>query len=58
MDTESVAIHAVEEMEKAPEVPTDHDDGWLQTPRSTCDLGQDEQVAIGPEERGSLRNEP
>ena len=58
MDTESIAIHAVEEMEKAPKVPANHDQGWLQAPGGTCHLGQNEQVAVGPKERGSLRNEP
>ena len=58
MDKESIEIHAVEEMEEAREVPADHGPSGLQTARSTSSLGQDEQMAIGDEERSALRDEP
>ena len=58
MDTESIEVHAAEEMEETWEVPADHDPSGLQAPRSSSRLGQDEQMAIGDEDRGALRDEP
>ena len=58
MDTESIEIHAAEEMEEAREVPAYHDPSGLQAPRSSSSLDQDEQMAIGDEDRGALCDEP
>ena len=58
MDTESIEIHAAEKMEEAREVPAYHDPSGLQAPRSSSRLGQDEQMAIGDEDRGTLCDEP
>jgi len=46
VDTESIEIHAAEEMEEAREVP------------AYPSLDQDEQMAIGGEDRGALCDEP
>ena len=58
MDTESIEIHAAEEVEEAWEVPADHDPSGLQAPRSSSSLDQDEPMAIGPKAGGALRDEP
>ena len=58
MDTESIEIHAAEEVEEAWEVPAYHDPSGLQAPRSSSRLGQNEQMAIGDEDRGTLCDEP
>lgn len=58
MDTESIEIHAAEEMEEAGEVSADHDPSGLQAPTSSSSLDQDEQMAIGPKDRSTLRDEP
>ena len=58
MDTESVEIHSAEEKEKTEEVPAAHDPSGLQAPRSSSSLDQDEQMAIGDEDRGALCDEP
>ena len=58
MDKESIEVHAAEEVEEAWEVPADHDPSGLQASRSSSSLGQDEPMAIGPEDRGTLRDEP
>ena len=58
MDTESIEVHAAEEVEEAWEVPADHDPSGLQAPRGSSRLGQDEPMAIGPKDRGTLRDEP
>ena len=46
------------EMEEAIEVPAYHDKSGLQAPRSSSSLDQDEQMAIGDEDRGALCDEP
>ena len=58
MDTESIEIHAAEEMEEAREVSADHDPSGLQAPTSSSSLDQDEPMAIGPKDRGTLCDEP
>jgi len=58
VDTESIEVHAAEEVEEAREVPAYHDPSGLQAPRSSSSLGQDEQMAIGDEDRSALCDEP
>jgi hypothetical protein len=58
VDKESIEIHAAEEMEEAMEIPADHDKSGLQAPRSSSSLDQDEQMAIGDEDRGARCDGP
>ena len=58
MDTESIEVYAAEKVEEAWEVPAYHDPSGLQAPRSSSRLGQNEQMAIGDEDRGTLCDEP
>ena len=57
MDQESAEIDATEEMEESSEVPKDYDQIRLQTARSSQDVGQNEQMAIGQQDRRSLYHE-
>ena len=57
MDQESAEVNAIEEMEESSEVPKDYDQIRLQTARSSQDVGQNEQMAIGQQDRRSLHHE-
>jgi len=58
VDTEPITVHAAEEVEETTEVATDHDSIGFPSTRSSPDLGQDEQMAVGAPERGPFCTEP
>ena len=58
LDSKPNPVDAAEEVEESSEIPTGPDHRWLQPSASPADLGQDEQMAIGEQERGPLRLEP
>lgn len=55
---EASQVDAAQEVEEPAEVPTGPDHRWLQPVGSPTDLRQDEQMAIGDQERGVFRQEP
>ena len=58
MDKKPAKVYAVEEVEESAEVSADHDKISLQAPGGSKGMDQDEQMAIGEQERGPLRHEP
>lgn len=58
MDTQPSEVDAVKEMEEAPEIPTDHDQGRFQPSRCPSNLGQNGSMAISDEATSTVCHEP
>ncbi len=57
MDTKPGRDDVVQGVEEPAEALTGRDHRWLQPVASTTDLGQDEQMGIGDQERGVFRQD-